>query len=509
MNFNKLADGLLSLVNMASEYRPGKQDDVNKNDEAGSACSKEPDIKVLYKWEKGGERFAPGTLVYVGNGKGMLRTEYYDDYEYKSFFTLMFGDEPLFQFQGNEYYCPTCEKIVKSGYNLEDNKEFSCDAVNVDGAAFDDVVEQMKPLLGLLEEGYYCLWDTALYPTDGNGDLFWDFPNDNRELVGSCAIYLGNCHYATETPHFTIATQPKRLYNPERAEYYRDKPGSRAIAYCMDGNITALIDGHHKAMAAAMEHRQVSAVVITHCTYGSSKKPDGSYDKYLLANMAYFYNRETGVDDKTYEETYMRWYKERRRSESYKAITGTDDTKLSLDTKSLAAIYPTAREIGGADYFDKIDDELIDSYMKSVGGAIEQDQAKMVDGKLKLYKEHRQVDYIYELQHLIEALEALDHPRFFELVDWVLHASTDQDTLMVAVREIGRVLEKDAGLKSTVGSGVGGNADTSGVNPAVRELRSIAASGMDADGIRDYLINYMTEIEDEYPIVGKEIFRIL
>lgn len=57
----------------------------------------------------------------------------------------------------------------------------------------------------------------------------------------------------------------------KRINYYRTKPDCRAIAYYMDGNITALIDGHHKAIAAAMEHKQCCALVISKCFYGYQK----------------------------------------------------------------------------------------------------------------------------------------------------------------------------------------------------------------------------------------------
>lgn len=498
MRLDKYIKGIISLVKMAAEYKPDKssigaykasaektnKNDINKkedskesNKENNIECSKGiipaeakdiscevPKIHILHRWEKGGKFFAPGVLLYVENGKGLLHEEYYYDYEKMSFGTLMFRDTPLFQLQGRGYYCPTCEKIVKSGYDLEKTKEFSCDAINEDGALFEDVVEQMKPLLGLLEEDFYCLWDTKLYPTDGNGNLFWDFPNEDKALLGSCICYLGDGNYASIIPHYTIGTQPKRLYNPERAEYYRDKKGSRAIAYYMDGNLTALIDGHHKAMAAAMEHREVSAVVISNCCYGEGKK-----EKYLSANEVQFRLEDLPNDEPIYEWIRARLGRKDRVKKTYKEINVTDDKAFSFDTKELARQYPTVFEKGCVDYFGKIDDELIDwlVYGKGTG--------------TKIVPRAAGASYLDDLQLLIKALGTIRHKRFFEVVDHILHTEADVDTLLMCIKLIGRKLD----IGDTMGS------------------------GMDIDGIKDYLITYMAEIEDEFPAVGKEIFMIL
>lgn len=467
MSFNKYIKSIISSVKMATGYRSDKNAENRKNiisEESNDASCKEPVIHILRRWEKSGEFFAPGGLLYVEHGKGLLHEEYFDDYSEKSCLTLMFGDVPLFQFQGSGYFCPTCEKIVKSGYNLEKTKEFSFDAINADGADFEDVLEQMKPLLGLLEEGFYCLWDTQLYPTDGNGNLFWDYPNEDRKLQGSCICRIGDFYYSGMAPHFTIATQPKRLFNEERAEYYRDKRGSRAIAYYMDGNLTALIDGHHKAVAAAMEHREVSAVVISRCTYSS-----GSNGAFLLVNDISFDLDDLGNDISRLRGVYDRLIDRKRKDLDYKEINYKDETTFPFDTKALAIQYPTVIEEGCIDYFDTIDDELIDRlvYGKSI-------DRNIVPRSISS-------SYQMELQFLICALGCLKHKRFFEVVDHVLHMEVDIDTLLVCVRQIGRQLDRG---------------DTMG-------------TGMDIDKIKDYLITYMAEIEEEIPTVGREIFMML
>ena len=196
--------------------------------------SKMPQIRVLEQWEPSEDRFAPGFLIQVKNGTGDLYTEFLWEGSPKSYETLMFKGIPLFQLQGDENFCPTCEKIVKSAYRLEQTEEFHVEALNRNDVGAEEVLTELEPLLGLLEEGFYCIWDTQLYPTDGNGYLFWDYPNDDSVKKGSCIVYCGVGEWGSCIPHFTIATQSRKKWNPERTEYYRQHPGCRAVAYYME-----------------------------------------------------------------------------------------------------------------------------------------------------------------------------------------------------------------------------------------------------------------------------------
>lgn len=221
-------------------------------------------IEVVTSWEKDDDTyFAQGALLAVKNGKGILR-EVMMEPAPQSMLSLMLGDKPLFQLLGGEYFCPTCEKILRSGYGLDQPEQFRIEKVNEskDKVSFSEILKELYPLLSLLDSGYYTVWDTSLYPTDGNGHLFWEVPNEMVPLPGTCEYYYGDCKYAAPHPHFMVGTQPRESYNAERIEYYRDHPGARAIAYFMEGYMTALLDGHHKAFAAALEHEKVNALVI-------------------------------------------------------------------------------------------------------------------------------------------------------------------------------------------------------------------------------------------------------
>ena len=118
--------------------------------------------------------------------------------------------------------------------------------------------------------------------------VFWDYPNDSSVKPGSCIFYFGDGEWGSCIPHYMIATQPKKKLNVERVQYYKLNPNCRAIAYYMDGNITALLDGHHKAMAAAMEHRPCNSIVISKCTYFMRTMQNGEKYGCLEANEAIF-----------------------------------------------------------------------------------------------------------------------------------------------------------------------------------------------------------------------------
>ena len=76
-------------------------------------------MEIKRIWEKSEDYFADGALIYVHDGTGVLYSIGSVESENKTYFTLMFKDMPLFYLQGDEYFCPTCEKIVRSGYQLE------------------------------------------------------------------------------------------------------------------------------------------------------------------------------------------------------------------------------------------------------------------------------------------------------------------------------------------------------------------------------------------------------
>lgn len=229
-------------------------------------------------------------LVYI-NGNGRLKKEVTgvieDGYEGDTVYDLTLNGKKLFVpgrkekstslVKVGEPFCPTCSGILAAGYGREhsDWEEIgkTGEKLNEDFVSLSDSVEKAEPLLGLLEPGMYVIADILAYPTDGNGRFFWDFPEKPGYNPGAAdSIYTGYCHCESGLPVFLYPTQGAECLNRERVEYYREKYRTqdekekekipRAIAYHLCGHISALLDGHHKACAAALEGECVRCLTI-------------------------------------------------------------------------------------------------------------------------------------------------------------------------------------------------------------------------------------------------------
>lgn len=227
-------------------------------------------------------------LVYV-NGKGALSVSH--DTVSDSYWGSMtiskikLNDIPLIQI--NSPGCPTCESIVSTGYGIEkaDCAELGSisNKLNFDFVSLDKSIEDLKPLLLLLESGLYIIADALCYPTDGDGNFFWDVPNEPLECKATACGYLSETFQTVPgNPVFLYPTQSTDCYNSERVKYYTDFVNNdnapRAIVYNFGESINFVIDGHHKACAAALAGKPLKCVMIIPCTcqgYTYNKKDNG------------------------------------------------------------------------------------------------------------------------------------------------------------------------------------------------------------------------------------------
>lgn len=222
-----------------------------------------------------------GLVFYVKNGRGLLSTKY-GYLENEALATLVFGDTPLIKFQADEpYFCPTCEKLVAAGYglNMSDQKVISelREILNHKFISLEKSFENLQFLFGLLPSGYYALVDAELCPTNGNGEFFWKLNNTPTYNKASCPIYGGDGLWSNGIPYYILPTQPPSHYTPQQVELYRNNDDYRAIAYHMDGYLCALIDGHHKAVAAALDKKKLKTLVIIPTSSVSMQNDNQNY----------------------------------------------------------------------------------------------------------------------------------------------------------------------------------------------------------------------------------------
>jgi hypothetical protein len=214
-----------------------------------------------------------GILVWISQSQGDLKYVHGYDRKNESKQFLLLNNIPLLKIHANE--CPTCEQLLSAGYSIDEvdvnivNRIKSCS----NGAELikDDVVQALSPLLNLLEKGLYLLSYIPHYPTNGEGKCFWDLGNTPKLFKG-----LMQSWYHQDIPSFLIPTQPISNYSVARMEYYRSKLRNSevlgGIAYYIDGFMSALLDGHHRAMACLMEGKPLNCLTISRVTAISTGK---------------------------------------------------------------------------------------------------------------------------------------------------------------------------------------------------------------------------------------------
>ena len=413
-----------------------------------------PQIDIITQWEKQeGEFYAPGVLVRVQKGKALLTEKFSGEPAENTYNTLMFRNTPLILFQGAEYYCPTCEKIVRSGYQLEQTEEFHKEQLNRENNTFLEALEGIKPLLGLLRDNYYVVLDTELYPTDGNGHVFWNVPDNAEQLPGSCQVYMGDGKWGQLRPHFTVATQSINKLCESRVEYYRKHQNCRAVAYYMDGYMTALIDGHHKAMSAALEHKMVKALVIMPCHTMSIRQKNGTFQRYLWAGDFKFSAEAYGLEE------VPSFIGEKLSPEEVTHIRGMIskiEGEFLYNNDELVSCYPSVEDVAYIDEAGDITEEYLEQILSE-----------------------RHICNMEEIDVLMRALGGLRHERLFELADFFLNQCTYTDFVRYYNREM--------------------------LLTIVEQIMKLPKT----EQIEEYLIEVMVKYEEDYPTVKSKILDYL
>lgn len=214
-------------------------------------------------------------LFYLKNGKNILRTEWYQMESSSSpfeedYFTLLLGKTPLVYVQSSG--CPTCESLLAAGYGIpEDQNELkeTCNQINLPYTTLADALERISPLIFLLPTGFYLLSMSDYYPTDGNGHFFWKAVNQFTPLSATAEYYESRNYRCLDCPPaFLYPSQPHSKFDPDRVEYYRhiireNRPFPHAIAHSLMGAVSVLLDGHHRAAAAALEGKMLPTLTIS------------------------------------------------------------------------------------------------------------------------------------------------------------------------------------------------------------------------------------------------------
>lgn len=258
-----------------------------------------------------------GKLVYV-NGKGKLTVEIgkTEPNIWQAPSKIKLNDVPLIQAKIPD--CPTCSSLLATGYGIENAncKELLeiQEKINSDYINLETSINNMKPLLTLLESGFYLIADAICYPTDGE-NFFWDVPNNLKEFLSAGPVYLGEGTYVFDQPVYLYPTQTTDSYNKDRVDYYIEKFKTsvdnkpRAIVYNFEEFINFIIDGHHKACASTILKEPVSCILII---------PGKIYEDYYKNTYLNF--SRILIDYKNIPKEYTRYIKKEKFSPSQEKI---------------------------------------------------------------------------------------------------------------------------------------------------------------------------------------------
>ena len=183
----------------------------------------------------------------------------------------------------------TSESWLCTGWGLDTAECPELDALreilNGGFAQLEDAVPSLSPLLELLPEGVYVLAESDAYPTDGCGQFFWNVsdrlePNPTTGLV-CLADDDYDYKYERIPPKFLYPSQRRSRLDLERVDYYKERfqqDGSlpHGLAVYVTEGMSVLLDGHHKAAAAALLGRTLPCLTVLPLGYYRLDNPKQS-----------------------------------------------------------------------------------------------------------------------------------------------------------------------------------------------------------------------------------------
>ena len=268
---------------------------------------------------------------------------------------IRLNNTPLVQI--NTPDCPTSNSLLATGYGIENA---NCDElmeiqkeINTDFISLENSIKAMNPLLKLFETGFYMIAEAECYPTDGNGNFFWNVPNKLTDSPATGLAYLRDTdtYCVFNQPVYLYPTQTTDCYNEERVEYYIDKFNNepRAIVYNFGGFINFVIDGHHKACAAALLGKPLKCLLIIKGEYSQNYGEDNQiFLNFLSSNI-----RKEDIPIK-----YQPFLKEKEKNWGSMIINEGTVNKRQWEDKyiNLSKKYPSLIE-----YATKVDDLIYEN----------------------------------------------------------------------------------------------------------------------------------------------------
>lgn len=336
-------------------------------------------VKILNQIDVSGYKWCNSAVMFrVQNGLGTITHKSgevnYEDYSYYSH--LLLNDKPILQ----EYLpvCPTCTGMLATGYGIEniDCPELRAvrECLNSNYTDIMTSAEMLKPLLALLEDGYYLLADVPHCPTDSNNNFFWSVPNKMTYNPAFCdAYYHSETFSAIDSfPQYLYPTQSAEVCNQKRIDEYveilKNNPNPpRALAYHEYGFISALLDGHHKATASALLGQKINCLTIMNVYSCVFETPVSSVKKDTRLKSIRFSNIQIPVPTGSlYGEYFPRHFKKPDKNIRIKEynLTGRKFPQAEKNAKTYYLNIETLTELYAYDIPNtNLTDDIIDRWI--------------------------------------------------------------------------------------------------------------------------------------------------
>lgn len=169
----------------------------------------------------------------------------------------------------------TSESRLCTGWGLDTAECPELDALretlNGGFARLEDAVPALSPLLELLRSGVYVLAESDAYPADGCGQFFWNVSDCLEPNPATALVCLADddydYNYERIPPKFLYPSQRRSRLDMERVGYYKERfrqdgPLPHGLAVYVTEGMSVLLDGHHKAAAAALLGRTLPCLTV-------------------------------------------------------------------------------------------------------------------------------------------------------------------------------------------------------------------------------------------------------
>lgn len=207
-------------------------------------------------------------LLRLEDGMGRIALRRYQASKSPDQCDLFFDDQLLIH---GDVESGTCSAHLYAGYGnilKDDVYQAVRDRLNADFESIDASLPALAPLLGLFSSGTYMIADFDLFPIQRDHPRpthFWEAPDYDPYIQFFYGAF--NCDISSDAPRYLFPTQPARCMNPAQTDAYiarlrKNDQSLRTIAFYLNGSVALVLDGHHKAAAAAALGKPARTLVI-------------------------------------------------------------------------------------------------------------------------------------------------------------------------------------------------------------------------------------------------------